>query len=610
MGHGTLKIHSKNILPIIKKWLYTSKDIFLRELVSNSCDAMSKARILRDRGKITCTDEEFRVDITTDASAHTIEFKDSGVGMTQDEVEEYIACLAFSGAEEFVKKYQEEGEQGQIIGHFGLGFYSSFMVSDQVTIDTLSWVEGAQPALWKCDGSPDYSVELGKRIERGTTVTLYLTEEDRDFLKEGTLRSILLKHCRFLSFPIFLNGKRINDKEPLWVKPASECSREEYLDFYRLLYPSEPSPVFWVHLNVDYPFCLQGILYFPKITRRVEAVSSSVHLYCGRVFVSDRCEGFLPDYLTILRGVIDSRDIPLNVSRSSVQMDKKVQQLGGYISKKVSNKLLSLLRTDREAFIKMWPDIEVIVKLGVLQDPKFLERVQHCLIWQMDQQWMTLDEYLERNKEKTKGKIFYSHGDRRHAHLLEMYREQGMEVLHSSSHLDGPLMNTLESHLKGVKFQRVDGENDLILDKQREKVVLDDLGKTMSAHIVECISAHLKGKDVEVEARSFVSDHVPATILIDEGSRRMRDFLAFSGAEGHTDIGKKKFVVNTNNALIQSIYQLHKKNHEFVKMIVTQLYEIYLLLQGESSREEVDGMMRGSVEVLTLFAHSLEQTSS
>ncbi|MCB1080498.1 MAG: molecular chaperone HtpG, partial [Chlamydiia bacterium] len=524
MSKGTLKIHSENILPIIKKWLYTDKNIFLRELVSNACDAMSKLKILRDEGKVSFNDEELRIDIEVKKDAKTLTILDTGIGMTAKEVEKYIAQLAFSGAEEFVKKYQKEGEQEQMIGHFGLGFYSSFMVSKEVEIDTLSFTKSAKAAHWSCDGSPDYTLDAGSRTERGTTITLHIAPDSEDFLEEGHLRDILLKHCRFLPYPIYLNGKQINELEPLWIKPASECTDQNYLDFYRALYPLEPDPIFWIHLNVDYPFHLKGILYFPKLNRRLDPNQSSVHLYCNRVFVSDSCKDLIPDYLSVLRGVIDSPDIPLNVSRSNLQMDRTVRQLSSHISKKVSDKLTSQWQSDRDAFVQKWPDIEMIIKLGVLQDDKFYDRIKGCLVWKnSSHEWTTLEEYLERHEDK---KVFYHHDEKQTTHFFEMYKDKGVEILFSSSHLDTPLMSFLEGKIEGVKFQRLDGAVDeTILDKEREKIVLDESGKTEAVHTANFFKAQLDDT-VAVEAKSLTSDHVPAFILIKEEERRMRDYFA------------------------------------------------------------------------------------
>lgn len=593
MTQGTLKIHSENILPIIKKWLYTDRDIFLRELVSNSCDAMSKLKVLSE-----VSDEEFRIDIRLNKEEKTLTITDTGLGMTAEEVEKYIAQLAFSGAEEFVKKYQDTSSPEQMIGHFGLGFYSSFMVSDSVEIDTLSYQDKAKAAHWSCDGSPDYTLDQGKRKERGTEITLHINKESEEYLEEDKIRKMLLRHCRFLPYPIYLNDTRINDVKPLWVKPASECTDKDYLTFYKALYPMEPDPIFWIHLNVDYPFNLQGILYFPKVNRRLDPNQTALQLYCNRVFVSDNCRDLIPDFLTVLRGVIDSPDIPLNVSRSNLQMDKTVRQLGNHISKKVSDKLLSTLSSDRKNYIAKWPDIEMILKLGILQDDKFYDRAKECLIWKTsNDDWTTLEEYLERNPEK---KVYYHHDEKQTSHFFDMYKEKGIEILFAPSHLDTPLMTFLEGKHSGVTFQRLDGAvDDVILDKEREKTVLDADGKTEAVKIADYFRLKLQDETLEVEAKSLTSNAVPAFMMLSERERRMRDYFALSGQDLPSSMGNKKtFVVNTNSPLIQSIQKLEKKDSALATSLVKQLYELSLLSQRELSSDDFSNFLKRSTDVL------------
>jgi len=598
MTQGTLKIHSENILPIIKKWLYTDRDIFLRELVSNACDAMSKLKILRDQGKADFKDEELKIEIQIDKEKKTLKILDTGLGMTGDEVEKYIAQLAFSGAEEFVQKYKDAEGTDQMIGHFGLGFYSSFMVSDSVDIDTLSYKKDAKAAFWSCDGSPEYTLDSGKKEERGTEITLHINKESEEFLEEDKIRSMLMRHCRFLPYPISLNGKRINGVEPLWIKPPSECTDKDYLDFYKALYPMEPDPIFWIHLNVDYPFNLQGILYFPKVNRRLDPNQTALHLYCNRVFVSDNCKDLIPDFLTVLRGVIDSPDIPLNVSRSNLQMDRTVRQLASHISKKVSDKLLHSLQTDRENFIAKWPDIEMILKLGILQDDKFYDRVKDCLIWKnSNDEWTSLDEYLERNPEK---KVYYHHDEKQQSHFFDMYKEKGIEILFAPSHLDTPLMSFLEGKHSGVTFQRLDGALDeAILDKDKEKTVLDQEGKTEASKLADYIRSKLPEENLEVEAKSLSSSAVPSFMMLSEKERRMRDYFALSGQDLPPSMGAKKtFVVNTNSPLVQSIQKLENQDEALATSLVKQLYELSLLSQRELDANDFSSFLKRSTELL------------
>ncbi|MCY3974512.1 MAG: molecular chaperone HtpG [Simkaniaceae bacterium] len=612
MSEKNLRIHSENILPIIKKWLYTDRDIFLRELVSNACDAIGKMRILRDQGKVDVKDEEFRIDVDINTGKKEITITDTGIGMTEEEVEKYIAQLAFSGAEEFVDKYRSKGENHGIIGHFGLGFYSAFMVSDRVEIDTLSFEKGAEPVFWSCDGSSSYVTEKGTRETRGTVITLHLSQEEgKEFADEGRLRAILLKHCRFLPYPIYLNGKRINDKEPLWIDAPSDLTDKAYIDFYRTLYPLEPDPVFWIHLNVDYPFSLQGILYFPKLNRRLDPDMPSIHLYCNRVFVSDYCKEVIPEHFSMLRGVIDSPDIPLNVSRSNLQTDPTVKKAGAHISKKIADRLLSLYESDPDRFMSKFVDIEPVMKIGLLRDEKFYERVKPCLIWKTSkEERSTIEEYLERNKGKGGGTVFYHHDQEDRSPLVDMYGEKGIEIVYTSCYLDIPVMSFLEGKLPNVKFKRLDGTlEEAILDKSRERNVLDASGKTEAAVMADFIRHKLDKKEVEVEAKSLTSDEVPAFVVIREEMRRVRDYMALSGQKMPTGSeGGYTFVVNTNSELIRSITKIGERDPALAKEMVLDLYERSLLAQKELDPEAVPGFLRRSNEVLRkLSARMAEQ---
>jgi molecular chaperone HtpG len=608
METGTLEIHSENILPIIKKWLYSDKDIFVRELVSNACDAIQKVKVLRDQNEVEVKDEDFRIDVEINKEARTLKFIDNGIGMNSEEVKKYIAQIAFSGAEEFLSKYQSNDEKDQIIGHFGLGFYSAYMVADKVEVDTLSYRKDAEPVLWICDGSSSYEMGPGTRQSRGTTITLFIGKDHDESLDESHLEKTLKHYCSFLPYPIYLNGKRINTHEPLWIKPPSECTDEDYLKFYRYLYPFEEEPLFWVHLNVDYPFHLKGILYFPKIQRDMDPNKSSVSLYCNRVFVSDNCKDLIPNYLMVLKGIIDSPDIPLNVSRSYLQMDRTVRQLASHISKKVSDSLATVYRNDRERYIRAWQDISLIIKLGILEDDKFYDRVKDILIWQdTNNDWTTVSEYLERNQEKTKDKIFYT-GDEKHAgHVMDIYRKQGIEVICANSPLDSYLMQFLEGKIPPVTFQRIDAEvHDHIIDKTREKTVLDDQGRTESSKLADFVKSKLEDDSIEVEAKSLVGDHLPALILIDEKQRRMRDYFMRLDSKDRDKqmafLGKKTFVVNTNNPLISAIQKLDRTNPELAKELVHEVYELALLSQREMQPEALNVFITRSSRILETLA--------
>ncbi len=607
MSKGTLKINSQNILPIIKKWLYSDRDIFLRELVSNSCDAIAKLKILRDQGLCDFKDDELKINIQIDKENKTISIADTGIGMTSEEVENYIAQLAFSGAEEFVDKYSSSEGKDQIIGHFGLGFYSSFMVSKLVEINTLSYKNDASSAHWSCDGSSEYTLDQGTLENRGTTITMHINEESEEFLEEAKLKAILEKYASFLPYPIYLNEKLINEQEPLWMKAPSECKDEDYLKLYRYLYPMQPDPLFWIHLNVDYPFHLKGILFFPKINKNVDFKQSQVHLYCNRVFVSDSCKEILPDYLMILKGVIDSPDIPLNVSRSYLQVDKTVRALGNHISKKIVDKLSSLYNQDFEKYTKCWEDIETILKLGILQDEKFYTKAKDLLVWKNSKEEFTsLKDYLERANSKHENEIFYSFDENHNSHFLEMYKEKNIEVLFANSYLDTPLMSFIESKESPIKFKRIDASaHSGILDESKEKTVLNEDGKTEATVFAETFKTLLSQDDLEVEAKSLSSDNVPAFVAFDETQRRMRDYLSIAQKDMAAFPQKRTLVVNTNNKLIQAIYKLAKSNGDLASSLSQQVYDLSLLQQKELTPESFPEFVKRTSALLQDLATQL-----
>ncbi len=607
MTTGTLKIHSENLLPIIKKWLYSDRDIFVRELVSNACDAIQKVKVLREREGYECSDEEFRIEIKIDKENKTLKFLDTGIGMDQSEVEKYISQLAFSGAEDFIKKYESKDEGDQIIGHFGLGFYSAFMVSEKVDIQTKSYKEEAESVFWTSDGSTEYQMDQGNRKTRGTEITLNIDSENEEFLDAARIREILKRYSLYLPVPIFLNEERINEVEPLWLKAPSDCSDEDYLKFYRHLNPMEPDPLFWVHLNVDYPFHLKGILYFPKIKKNFEIKKNSISLFCNRVFVTDQCQELIPEYLTMLQGCIDSPDIPLNVSRSSLQMDRTVRQLASHISKKVSDRLCSLYQSDKAKFIKCWEDIELIVKLGIVQDDKFYERVKPCLIWKnLQDEWTTVEEYKERNTE-LKDKVFYLSSDQSNSSFTQMYLDKGIEVLSSDCPVDSHVMNYLEGKLAPLKFVRTDGElNEALLDPSKENTVLDADGKTVAGKLAAFVSDALSKEHVEVEAKSLASSALPAFLVIEEGERRMREYMKLSQMDlGMMGPSKHKLVINTNHPLVSSLERIHAKDQELAKKVVEQIYDLARLNQRELDVKELASFTTRMTELLENLAHKV-----
>lgn len=600
MSKGCLKIHSENILPIIKKWLYSDRDIFARELISNANDAIHKLKILRDQGLALAKDEDFRIDIRTDKEAKTLTFSDTGIGMDASEVETYIAQIAFSGAEDFVKKYETQNEQDQFIGHFGLGFYSAYMVAGKVDIQTLSYKDGAEPVFWSCDGSAEYVIEKGTRNERGTDIILHVSEENEEFLEENKLKEVLKHYCEYLPHPIYLNDQRLNEKEPLWIKSPSDLSDNDYLEFYRHLHPMQEDPLFWIHLNVDYPFHLKGILYFPKLQKGMDLNKSSIKLFCNRVFVSDHCKEVIPEFLMPLRGVIDSPDIPLNVSRSSLQMDRTVRQLSGHISKKVADSLIHLFKNDREKFLRCWNDLSMVLKIGAIENEKFYQRVKECLIWKKtDGEWVTVEDYLEINKEKTSDRILYSVDPTHQGHLIDIYKAKGMDVLVADHPVDSYLINFLESHISPSTFKRIDAEvDDTLIDKDREKSVLDDQGKTEAGKLAEFIQSQLDQGDIEVQAKSLAADHLPGLVTMDENQRRLRDYMRSMDPSQTQMFGKRTFVVNTNSPLVSSIEKLSHKNPMLAKELVHQVYDLALLSQKEMDADSFSKFIERSNQIL------------
>lgn len=603
MTKGSLEIHSENILPIIKKWLYSDRDIFVRELVSNACDAIQKVKILRDRGEVNAVDSEFRIDIKIDKDKKTLTFTDTGIGMDAEEVKKYIAQIAFSGAEDFVGRYQTQNEKDQFIGHFGLGFYSAYMVADKVEINTLSYKEGAEPVFWSCDGSSEYTLEKGTRSSRGTEITLFISAENEDFLNENKLEHIAQQYCAFLPYPIFLEDNLINKEQPLWIKAPSECTEKDYLDFYHHLYPMEPDPLFWVHLNVDYPFHLKGILYFPKLKKDFDLSKNSVKLYCNRVFVSDNCKDVIPEYLMVLRGIIDSPDIPLNVSRSYLQMDKTVRQLALHISKKVADSLSTLYKTDRERYIKSWSDISTVVKLGAIQDDKFYEKVKDLIIWKNTSgEWETTADYLARNEDKIKNTILYTLDETHHKQVIEMYRQKGIEVLSADTRIDPYLINTLETKISPVVFQRIDANiHEHLIDTAREKTILDAEGRTEASKIAAFFKKQLDHGSVEIEAKSLADDHLPGLVVIDENQRRLRDYMMAVDYERGKEFQKeqkKTFVVNTNSPLIASLEKLGVQQPELAKNLVQEIYQLSLLSQKEMEASDLHEFITRTHQVL------------
>ena len=507
---GNISIHAQNIMPIIKKWLYSDKDIFIRELVANGCDAVAKRKIANPDAEV-----EYRVTVEADEDKGELRFIDNGVGMTAEEVDKYINQVAFSGAEEFLKQYgDEKNPKGGIIGHFGLGFYSAFMVADKVTIDTLSYKEDASPVRWESSDGMQYEITEGERALPGTVITLHLSENERDFLQERTLREVLDKYCAFMATPIYLNKDEqpVNDTHPLWLKNPSECTEEEYKEFYTKVFHEYEAPLFWVHLNVDYPFNLKGILYFPKLRTDFGGVNEGqIKMFSGQVFVADNIKEVIPEFLTLLKGVIDCPDLPLNVSRSFLQNDGYVKKLSAYITRKVADKLTGMFNTERETYQKYWDDINPFIKYGCMKDESFYDRMKDTLLYKLtDGTYMTLAEYLEANKEKAENKVFYTTDETLQAAAISLYTEQGIHVAVLNSLIDVNFISFMEYKNTDVKFSRVDAALDgLKADDSAETEALDE-GK-----LVAMFRDALHDDKLDVSFATLKNETLPAMAIED-----------------------------------------------------------------------------------------------
>ena len=602
MQSGQLSIHTENILPIIKQWLYSDKDIFLRELVANATDAISKLRRLQDHG-VSLPEHSPRIEVEVDLETQTIKISDNGLGMSREEVEKYICQVAFSSAEEFLNHYTSNREEDQIIGHFGLGFYSAYMIAHKVTIETRSYRAEEEPVRWECDGSTAYTMEMGSRESVGTTITLHVSEENGEYLEEGKILEILHHHCSFLPYPIFLGEKQINELPPLWLKNPKECTDEEYLTFYRHLYPAAEDPIFWVHLNVDYPFHLRGILYFPKQKGHRDWKRASIKLFCNRVFVSDHCEDVVPEYLTVLRGAIDSPDIPLNVSRSYLQRDRNVRQLGKHIAKKVTDALQQLMKSDRERYIASWEDLSTVLKLGAVEDDKFFERVKELLIWKTAQnEWTDVEAYLDKNGDRTQNKVLYTSHEDQIPHLLRLYKEKGIDILYADHPVDPYLITHIEKNLS-VQFQRIDSVvDDSLIDSSKENDILDAEGKTESGRLGEFFQRNLGGEKLKIDVKSLSSDGILGLVTTEEGSRRLRDFMRATQPDGDSHKlfeQERTLVLNSNSPLVRGVAELESSDPDLASELSQEIYELVLLSQKELGIDHFDQFVQRSQKVLT-----------
>ncbi|MCI9592501.1 MAG: molecular chaperone HtpG [Lachnospiraceae bacterium] len=656
---GSLTINSENIFPIIKKWLYSDHDIFYRELISNGCDAITKLKKLELMGEFEKPeDTEYKIEVSVNPNDKTITIADNGLGMTEDEVEEYINQIAFSGAQDFLEKYKDKANEDQIIGHFGLGFYSAFMVADKVTIDTKSYKEDAKAVHWESEGGAEFSMGEGERELFGTTITLYLNEDSTEFSNEYRAREVIEKYCAFMPTPIFLtntaegpqyetidkdeltdkdtivetileeakteekeneNGEKeivevspatekykilkrpvaLNDTTPLWNKHPNECTEEEYKEFYRKVFMDFKEPLFWIHLNMDYPFNLKGILYFPKINMEYDSLEGTIKLYNNQVFIADNIKEVIPEFLMLLKGAIDCPDLPLNVSRSALQNDGFVKKISDYITKKVADKLSGMCKTDRENYEKYWDDINPFIKFGCIKDEKFADKMKDYIIFKnLEGKYLTLPECLEENKEKHENTVFYVTDEKEQSQYINMFKEAGLDAVILKHNIDSPFINHMEQKNEGVKFLRIDGD---LTDTFKEETAEED--KEAFQATIDTLTGIFKealGNDkLTIKVEKLKNENIASMITVSEESRRMQDMMKMYNMYG-MDPGmfgsQETLVLNANHKLVQHI--LEHRDGAYTKDICEQLYDLAALSHGSLTPERMTKFIARSNELM------------
>ncbi|MCI5994420.1 MAG: molecular chaperone HtpG [Blautia sp.] len=681
---GSLSINSENIFPIIKKWLYSDHDIFVRELVSNGCDAITKLKKLEMMGEYTFPEKyKNKIEVIVNPQEKTLKFIDTGLGMTAEEVEEYITQIAFSGATDFLEKYKDKTNDDEMIGHFGLGFYSAFMVADEVHIDTLSYKEGAAPVHWECDGGTEYTIGDGNRTEVGTEITLFLNEESVEFSNEYRVREVLEKYCSFMPVEIFLsnanaeqqyetideselteddvvvehiheeakteekeneNGEKeiveispakdkvkinkrpvsISDIHPLWTKHPNECSDEEYREFYRKVFMDYKEPLFWIHLNMDYPFNLKGILYFPKINTEYDSIEGTIKLYNNQVFIADNIKEVIPEFLMLLKGVIDCPDLPLNVSRSALQNDGFVKKISDYIAKKVADKLSGMCKTDRENYEKYWDDISPFIKFGCIKDSKFSDKMMDYILYKnLDNKYLTFTDFVAENKkeepetedakesettenteketeqkETEKTKLFYVTDEVQQSQYINMFKEQGMDAVILKHNIDSAFISHVEQKHDDVKFLRIDAD---VTESMKEEVSEDEL-KEEKETLTEVFRKALGKENLEVKIEKLKNEKISSMVTLSEENRRMQDMMRMYGMGGmDPDMfgGQETLILNANNSLVQYIFT--NKDSEHVPMICEQLYDLAMLSHKQLSPDQMTKFITRSNEILGLL---------
>ncbi|NJJ34004.1 molecular chaperone HtpG [Clostridioides difficile] len=638
---GSISIHTENIFPIIKKWLYSDKDIFIRELISNGCDAVSKHKRLVSLGEISEVDpSDYKITVSVNKEEGTLKFIDNGIGMTEEEIKKYINQVAFSGAEDFFNKYKDKMEESNdIIGHFGLGFYSAFMVSKKVQIDTLSYTEGATPVRWISEGGTEYEIsESDARHERGTTITLFIDDDSKEFLDEFTVRGIIDKYCSFLPVEIYLEdverlereakeaeekvkkqkeeGKEeevidakviepLNDTNPLWLKSPKDCTDDEYKEFYRKVFHVFDEPLFWIHLNVDYPFNLKGILYFPKLKNEFELTEGKVKLYNNQVFVADNIKEVIPEFLLLLKGVIDCPDLPLNVSRSFLQNDRDVSKISKHIIKKVADKLKSLCKNEREEYNKFWDDIQIFIKYGCLKDESFYEKVKECILFKtINDEYITLQDYLEKCKDKHENKVFYVSDKEQQSQYIKLFKEYDLNAVVLNSSIDTHFISFMEYKENGVKFNRIDADlSDVLKDKNKNKDSEENKEEIAKIEglFKEAVGERVKNYSVE----GLKNEDTPAMVLVSEQSIRMAEMQSrFAGMDlGMNFEEEKTLVINENSPIIKKLVSLkdNEEKKDKVALICNQIADLALLSNKELKPDELDSFVQRSNKLMNML---------
>lgn len=622
---GSISINTENIFPIIKKWLYSEKDIFIRELVSNASDAISKLGKLATMGETTLSeDHKFKITVSVNNETGTIKIIDNGIGMTGDEVKKYINQIAFSGAKDFIERYKDKTDDQQIIGHFGLGFYSSFMVAKKVQIDTLSYVEGAKAVRWVSDGDTEFEMDASDKNDVGTVVTLYLADDSKEFSENFTMRGILRKYFAFLPYELYLVDENekpvekkdeekdkekeekkpepINDINPLWKKNPKDCTDEEYKAFYRDVFMDFQEPLFWIHLNMEYPFRMQGIIYFPRLKHEFETMEGKIKLYYNQVFVADNIKEVIPEFLMMLKGMLDCPDLPLNVSRSFLQNEGYVNMISKHITKKVADKLTLLYKKEKDNYIKYWTDIHPFVKYGCIRENNFYERVKDIILFKtINDNYVTLSEYLESNKEKHENTVYYVSDAKQQVQYVNMFKENDMDAVILNTMIDSHFISFLESHVTDVKFFGIDADITSNL-KDETKDEDEKEAKKIAEKLEKLFKDSLDNKELKVQIEKLKSESTPAMILLSEQSKRMQDMSRmFGGADmSHLLTNEETLVINRNNKLVKALVDNidNKENAEERKVMVKQIYDLAMLSYKPLEPEAMTAFVQRSIELM------------